>query len=78
MSELAKRIFNTAHVTGNIVVIAARLVTGGPPNIAQILAIPVFIVAVAAVWLIARVSDRRGPALARRFSRFSFCCSPAC
>jgi uncharacterized membrane protein YoaK (UPF0700 family) len=55
----------TAHVTGNIVVIAALLVRGGPPNTAQILAVPVFIVAVAAVWLIARASHRRGPALAQ-------------
>jgi uncharacterized membrane protein YoaK (UPF0700 family) len=55
----------TAHVTGNIVVIAALLVRGGPPNVAQILAVPAFILAVAGVWLIARASDRRGPALAR-------------
>jgi uncharacterized membrane protein YoaK (UPF0700 family) len=32
---------------------------------APILAVPVFIVAVAAVWLIAKASDRRGPALVR-------------
>jgi uncharacterized membrane protein YoaK (UPF0700 family) len=55
----------TAHITGNLVVIAALLVRGGPPNLAQILAIPMFILAVAAVWLIAKASDRRGPALAR-------------
>jgi len=55
----------TAHVTGNIVVIAALVVRGGPPNVAQVLAVPVFIVAVGAVWLIARASDRRGPALVR-------------
>ena len=53
----------TAHVTGNLVVIAALLVCGGPPKTAQILAVPVFIVAVAAVWLIAKASDRRGPSL---------------
>src|SRR5689334_22991144 len=46
----------TAHVTGNLVVIAALLVHGGPPNMAQILAVPVFIVAVAAVWLIAKAA----------------------
>jgi uncharacterized membrane protein YoaK (UPF0700 family) len=51
----------TAHV--NLVVIAALLVHGGPPNLAQVLAVPVFIVAVAAVWLIAKVGDRRGQAL---------------
>src|SRR5262249_62399260 len=55
----------TAHVTGNLVVIAALLVRGGPPKIAQVLAVPVFIVAVAAVWLIAKASDRRGPTLVR-------------
>jgi uncharacterized membrane protein YoaK (UPF0700 family) len=55
----------TAHITGNLVVIAALLVRGGPPRMAQILAVPVFIVAVAAVWLIAKASDRRGPALVR-------------
>jgi uncharacterized membrane protein YoaK (UPF0700 family) len=55
----------TAHVTGNLMVIAALLVRGGPPNLAQILAVPVFIIAVAAVGLIAKASDRRGPALAR-------------
>jgi uncharacterized membrane protein YoaK (UPF0700 family) len=55
----------TAHVTGNLVVIAALLVRGGPPNIAQILAVPVFMAVVAAVWLIAKASNRRGPALAK-------------
>ena len=55
----------TAHVTGNLVVIAALLVRGGPPNMAQILAVPVFVVAVAAVWLIAKASGRRGSALTR-------------
>jgi len=55
----------TAHVTGNLVMIAALLVRGGPPNMAQILAVPVFIGAVGAVWLIAKACDRRGPALAR-------------
>jgi uncharacterized membrane protein YoaK (UPF0700 family) len=55
----------TAHVTGNLVVIAALLVRGGPPNMPQILAVPMFIVAVAGVWLIAKALGRRGPALAR-------------
>src|SRR2546427_3632533 len=55
----------TAHVTGNLVVIAALLVRGGPPNMAQILAVPVFIGTIGAVWLIAKAFDRRGPALAR-------------
>jgi uncharacterized membrane protein YoaK (UPF0700 family) len=55
----------TAHVTGNLVVIAALLVRGGPPKMALILAVPVFMIAVAAVWLIAKASRRRGPALIR-------------
>jgi uncharacterized membrane protein YoaK (UPF0700 family) len=55
----------TAHVTGNLVVIAALLVRGGTPNMTQILAVPVFIAAVAGVWLIAEAIDTRGPALAR-------------
>jgi uncharacterized membrane protein YoaK (UPF0700 family) len=55
----------TAHITGNLVVIAALLVRGGPPNMAQILSVPVFVVAVAVVWRIAKELARRGPALAR-------------
>jgi uncharacterized membrane protein YoaK (UPF0700 family) len=54
-----------AHVTGNLVMAAADAVHGGPFNLAQALAIPVFMLAVAAVWLIARASRRRGPSLAR-------------
>ena len=55
----------TAHVTGNLVVIAVQLVRGGPPHLAPILAVPVFIVAVTSAWLIAKASGRRGPALLR-------------
>jgi len=55
----------TAHVTGNLVIIAALLLRGGPPHLAQILAVPVFMLAVAAAWLIAKASDRRGPAMLR-------------
>lgn len=55
----------TAHITGNLVVIAALLVRGGPPNIPQILAVPVFILAVGGVWVIAKALDKRGPDLAR-------------
>src|SRR5215475_1045720 len=55
----------TAHVTGNLVVIAALLVRGGPPNIAQVLAVPVFILAVGTVWLMAKALGRRGAALSR-------------
>src|SRR5262245_26797718 len=55
----------TAHVTGNIVIIAAQLVYGGPPKMDQILAVPVFIVAVAGVWIKAQVLKTRGPNLPR-------------
>jgi uncharacterized membrane protein YoaK (UPF0700 family) len=55
----------TAHVTGNIVVIGALIVRHNRVNPAQILAVPVFILAVAATWLIAKASGRRGTALMR-------------
>jgi uncharacterized membrane protein YoaK (UPF0700 family) len=55
----------TAHVTGNIVVIGALVVRHNRVNLAQILAIPVFILAVAATWLIAKASGRRGAGLMR-------------
>ena len=55
----------TAHITGNLVVASALLVRGGPLNPAQLLAIPVFVVALAVVWLIAELSNRRGPSLVR-------------
>jgi len=55
----------TAHVTGNIVIIAAQLVYGGPPRMDQILAVPVFMLAVAGVWIMIQVLNRRGPTLPR-------------
>jgi len=55
----------TAHITGNLVVIAALLVRGGPINLPQVLAVPVFAAEVGAVWLIAKAWGRRGSALAR-------------
>jgi len=55
----------TAHITGNLVLVAALVVRGGRMNPAQVLAIPVFIISVAAMWLLARASGRRGPGLAR-------------
>src|SRR5215472_4499145 len=54
-----------AHVTGNLVVAAADVVHGGPFHLAQALAIPVFMVALAGVWLIAQVSHRHGTMLVR-------------
>src|SRR5215467_2456068 len=55
----------TAHVTGNIVVIGALIVRHNRVNPAPILAIPVFILAVAGTWLIAKASGRRGIGLMR-------------
>jgi len=55
----------TAHVTGNIVVIGALVVRHNQVNPAQILAIPVFTLAVATTWLIARASGRHGLGLMR-------------
>jgi len=55
----------TAHITGNLVVVAALVVRRGRINPPQILAIPVFILAVAAVWLVARASRRRESGLLR-------------
>ncbi len=55
----------TAHITGNLVVIGALVVRGGRINPGQILAIPVFMIAVAATWLIAKASGRRGTGLMR-------------
>src|SRR5215467_4729572 len=55
----------TAHVTGNLVLNAGAAVRGGPLNLAQAMAIPVFIAAVAVTWLIARASHKHDQALAR-------------
>jgi uncharacterized membrane protein YoaK (UPF0700 family) len=55
----------TAHITGNLVVIAALVVRGGRINVTQILAIPVFVFAVAATWMLARMSGMRGQVLLR-------------
>src|SRR5262245_35035271 len=55
----------TAHITGNIVVIGALIARHNRVNPAQILAIPVFILAVAVTWLIAKASGRRGTGLMR-------------
>jgi uncharacterized membrane protein YoaK (UPF0700 family) len=55
----------TAHVTGDLVLASAAAVHGGPLNLAQALAIPVFMFAVAATWLIAQASNKHGAPLAR-------------
>ena len=53
----------TAHITGNLVVMAAQAVDGGPPHVAQLLSIPVFGLTVGIAYLLARrarVSRGRG------------------
>jgi uncharacterized membrane protein YoaK (UPF0700 family) len=55
----------TAHVTGNLVVATADAVHGGPFHLAQALAIPVFMLALAGVWLIAQILHRQGTMLIR-------------
>src|SRR5215471_21739073 len=55
----------TAHITGNVVVVGALIVRHHRVNPAQILAIPVFILAVTLTWLIAKASGRRGTGLMR-------------
>ena len=53
----------TAHITGNLVLVSAAFLREVNP--AQALAIPMFFIAVAATWLLARVSGRHGQKLAR-------------
>src|SRR5215468_2589474 len=62
----------TAHITGNLVAASALAVRGGPPNPAQLLAIPVFMAALVLVWVVARFSDRRGASLAKLLLMLQF------
>ncbi|WP_076866475.1 DUF1275 family protein [Bradyrhizobium mercantei] len=55
----------TAHVTGNLVLAAGVAVDGGAFHWAQLLTIPVFMLALATVWLIARASGLHGARLVR-------------
>jgi uncharacterized membrane protein YoaK (UPF0700 family) len=51
----------TAHITGNLVVLADQVANGGPPHVAQLLSIPVFAVAVAVAFALAsRAGISRG------------------
>jgi uncharacterized membrane protein YoaK (UPF0700 family) len=56
----------TAHITGNLVVLAAVVVRGGSINLAQALAVPMFMVTVAGVWVIIHKAAQRGPMPSRR------------
>lgn len=64
ISFLTLKIF-AAHVTGNLVLIAPVLVGGRSPKLDQDLAVPVFVLATAAAWLVARVSGLQGVRLVR-------------
>jgi len=50
----------TAHITGNLVILAAHLVTGVDAPLALMMSVPVFIVALAATRLAAAGLDRAG------------------
>ena len=54
-----------AHITGNLVIVAALLMGGGPPGLDQVLSVPMFILAVAGAWFLATTSRSHGCAIAR-------------
>jgi uncharacterized membrane protein YoaK (UPF0700 family) len=62
-----------AHITGNLVLVAASLVHDGPWSPAQVLTIPVFIVALVTVWGYARVSGARELRLTYHLVVIQFC-----
>jgi uncharacterized membrane protein YoaK (UPF0700 family) len=62
----------TAHVTGNIVLATVVAIDGGTFHWAQLSAIPVFMIALATVWLIAQASGRHGSRLARLLLQVQF------
>ena len=59
--------FFTAHVTGNFVVLGAELSEPGHGVIAKLLALPMFVIAVAAARLYGRSLERRERAAAAPF-----------
>jgi uncharacterized membrane protein YoaK (UPF0700 family) len=67
----------TAHITGNLVLVAAVLVRGHSAT-AQILAIPVFMLAVAGTWLIARRMSKHGAPILRRLLALQFLLLAVC
>ncbi|WFU78231.1 DUF1275 family protein [Bradyrhizobium sp. CIAT3101] len=62
----------TAHVTGNIVLATVVAIDGGSFRWAQLSALPVFMIALATVWLIAQASGRHGSRLARLLLQVQF------
>jgi uncharacterized membrane protein YoaK (UPF0700 family) len=54
-----------AHITGNLVILAARTAAGEPASAARLLSVPVFIIALFAARLLAATRDRSGIATLR-------------
>src|SRR3954463_9911218 len=50
----------TAHITGNVVIVAAHYVTGGFSQIGPLLAVPVFMVVMGVVTLVSNAIARPG------------------
>src|SRR3979409_2799684 len=51
----------TAHVTGNLVILAAHLVSGSRAPVAPMLSVPVFVAALGLTRLLADALERIGP-----------------
>src|SRR6516162_9943768 len=51
----------TAHITGNLVVLAVHYTTGGFCEVGPLLAVPVFVVVLGAVTLVSRVIEKSPP-----------------
>jgi uncharacterized membrane protein YoaK (UPF0700 family) len=50
----------TAHITGNLVMLAVRIVAGRPATVAYILSVPVFMLVLLATGGVARAIERTG------------------
>lgn len=70
-----------AHITGNLVVLAARSVAGQDASVAHLLSVPIFVVALAAARLLAAGLIQLGIPTLRPLLLLSFCsfpCSAIC
>ena len=67
----------TAHITGNLVVLAARVLAGGSSPLAHLISVPVFIMVLAATRMLADGLDRMGIATLRPllFLQFLLLCA---
>jgi uncharacterized membrane protein YoaK (UPF0700 family) len=50
----------TAHITGNVVVLAAHYITGGFSEVGPLLSVPVFVAVLGTVTLVSRAVDKAG------------------